>query len=151
MDTTPKIIIDTSAFIPVLLKSHPTATASILQLAVDQVVKLYTSRPCLDELEETITRKKFVSSTARPKEDIQKMVQQYDYLCHLVTPLVDVDVCRDEKDNKFLSLAKHIKADFLITVDNDLLTLNPFENTVICRGRDFIDMLEKSRTVKYSP
>lgn len=144
IDAAPKLIIDTSAFIPVLLKAHPTATAKILQLTVENQVILYTSQDCFDEIEEIIHRRKFLASTTRSRQDIYQMIERYKDMCQWESPSVKVSLCRDQKDNKFLSLAKHIKADFIITVDIDLLVLNPFEDTVICKGVDFIRFLEEA-------
>jgi hypothetical protein len=48
-----------------------------------------------------------------------------------------VEICRDEKDNFLLALAKDSKADFLITGDKDLLVLNVFENTKILTFTEF--------------
>src|ERR1035437_2894053 len=42
-----------------------------------------------------------------------------------------VTICRDPKDNMFLSLALSASADCVITGDEDLLVLNPFENIPI--------------------
>ena len=41
-------------------------------------------------------------------------------------------------DDKFLSLAAACEADFLITGDQDLLVLNPFQNTQIITPSDFL-------------
>lgn len=50
-----------------------------------------------------------------------------------------INACRDEKDNKFLELAINGNADFIITGDNDLLVLNPFENIAIIKPDVFIN------------
>ena len=44
---------------------------------------------------------------------------------------------RDPKDNFLLDLITASKADYLVTGDKDLLTLNPFETTVILKPVDF--------------
>ncbi len=41
----------------------------------------------------------------------------------------------DTKDNKFLELAMEGKADYIITGDQNLLVLNPFNDIkLLCRG-----------------
>lgn len=42
-----------------------------------------------------------------------------------------VQICRDDKDNFLLALAKDGKADYLVTGDKDLLILESFEKTKI--------------------
>jgi putative PIN family toxin of toxin-antitoxin system len=50
----------------------------------------------------------------------------------------EISICRDAKDNFLLSLSKDSQADYLITGDNDLLTLGKFEKTIICTLPYFI-------------
>ncbi|WP_237741288.1 putative toxin-antitoxin system toxin component, PIN family [Geminocystis herdmanii] len=52
-----------------------------------------------------------------------------------------ITICRDAKDNKFLELAVSGKADFIITGDQDLLVLNPFENITIIKPDLFLKIL----------
>ncbi|MEB3122318.1 MAG: putative toxin-antitoxin system toxin component, PIN family [Snowella sp.] len=49
-----------------------------------------------------------------------------------------IDLCRDEKDNKFLEVAINGKADYLITGDNDLLVLRPFKDVKIMTINEFL-------------
>ena len=48
-----------------------------------------------------------------------------------------INVCRDVKDNFLLSLAIDGDVDYLITGDNDLLTLKYFQKTSIITINDF--------------
>lgn len=56
----------------------------------------------------------------------------------MVLPTQTVDLCRDEKDNKYLELALAAKADCIITGDLDLLFLHPFDKTPILSAADFL-------------
>ena len=51
--------------------------------------------------------------------------------------------CRDPKDNFLLDLITASKADYLITGDKDLLTLNPFETATILSPGDFENLMTK--------
>jgi putative PIN family toxin of toxin-antitoxin system len=53
-----------------------------------------------------------------------------------------VAVCRDANDDKYLSLAKASQADCIISGDQDLLVLNPFENIPILNAADFLERLK---------
>jgi uncharacterized protein len=48
--------------------------------------------------------------------------------------------CRDPKDDKFLSLAVSAGAECIITLDDDLLVLNPFQNIPIVTPGVFLSM-----------
>jgi putative PIN family toxin of toxin-antitoxin system len=54
-------------------------------------------------------------------------------------------VSRDLKDDKFLATAAAAQADFLVTEDNDLLLLDPYEGCRIVTARRFLAALEYSR------
>ncbi len=87
----------------------------------------------------------FVAVINRPKFDkyiktIDKVafIRKYSDLAEIVTIIHSVDICRDAKDNKFLELALSGKADCIISGDNDLLVLHPFENIPIVSPADFL-------------
>jgi predicted nucleic acid-binding protein len=53
-----------------------------------------------------------------------------------------VSVCRDEKDNFLLALAKESQADYLLTGDKDLLVLKKFEQTSIITIAAYKDVIK---------
>ena len=73
-----------------------------------------------------------------PDQIMQKIVS----LSHLViAPKITVKVCRDEKDNKFLECAKSAKADYLISGDEDLLSLKEYNGIFIVRTWRIFELL----------
>ena len=46
-------------------------------------------------------------------------------------------VCRDPDDDRILALARSFEADLLVTGDDDLLVLHPWETIAIVRPREF--------------
>ncbi|MBL8133918.1 MAG: putative toxin-antitoxin system toxin component, PIN family [Anaerolineae bacterium] len=61
-----------------------------------------------------------------------------------ITISSSVRICRDPKDDKFLELAVNGMADYLISGDDDLLDLNPFEGISIVSPREFLDRMQSS-------
>ena len=51
----------------------------------------------------------------------------------------DLQVCRDPKDDKFLHCAIDAKAIYIVSGDNDLLTIKNFEGIEIVTAREFYD------------
>ena len=51
--------------------------------------------------------------------------------------------CRDPDDNKFLELAVSSKASFIITGDQDLLSLHPFRRVAILTPEQFLKQTGK--------
>lgn len=46
--------------------------------------------------------------------------------------------CRDPRDNKFLALALACSAKIIVTSDDDLLTLNPYQDIPVLSARDYL-------------
>lgn len=53
-----------------------------------------------------------------------------------------LSVSRDPKDDKFLEVAVEGRADVIVTGDEDLLVLDPYESIPIVGAREFLEMLE---------
>lgn len=51
---------------------------------------------------------------------------------------VRINDCRDPSDNKFLELAVSRKATHIVTGENDLLVLNPFQGKRILTPSEFL-------------
>lgn len=51
----------------------------------------------------------------------------------------DLKICRDPKDDKFINCAIDAKAIYIVSGDNDLLTIKNFEGIEIVTAREFYD------------
>ena len=71
------------------------------------------------------------------REEIATLIDLIEEYGEIVTVKSKVDICRDKEDDFLLSLAKDGKADYLITGDKDLLTIEKFEKTKIVKLTDF--------------
>lgn len=58
---------------------------------------------------------------------------------------VQLTVCRDPRDNKFLELAIVGQATHLVTGDSDLLVLNPFRGIAVLTPHSFLELSFPSR------
>jgi predicted nucleic acid-binding protein len=56
-------------------------------------------------------------------------------------PTREIHACRDEDDNRVLEAAVEGKADYIVTTDEALLVLDPFEGIRIVRPRVFLTAL----------
>jgi uncharacterized protein len=76
----------------------------------------------------------------------QKAVEYIDNIFQstiFARPSKNFDICRDPKDNMIIDLAFDVKADFIITGDEDLLILNEFEGTKILKPSQFLTRLDQ--------
>ena len=114
---------------------------SLNSVALDKAFtngKVITSTDCFAEFTEVIFRRKFDKyfTDARRLQVIQKLERD----CVKVEVNLSVTACRDPKDNKFLELAVTAGASCMITGDQDLLILHPFETIPIVSAADFITL-----------
>jgi putative PIN family toxin of toxin-antitoxin system len=121
-----KIIIDTNLWISFLLTKQFDFLDELLNA---ENITLVFSRELLGEFVGVVERPKFRKYFTRA--DLEHLLDTIDETAVYCDVISDVHVCRDEKDNFLLALAKDSEADYLITGDNDLLTLKQFEKTQI--------------------
>ena len=94
------------------------------------------SEETLEELQEVLSRNKLDKYLL--KSIRQAFLQKFEILAEMVEITETISVCRDQKDDKFLSLAESSMAKCIITGDNDLLILNPFNNILILTPSEFL-------------
>lgn len=134
-----RLVLDTNVLVSAIL-SPLSISAKILNWGEDNGVILY-STATLTEVLSVLGRSKF--SKYIDHDDIDGLSIRIKTVWLLVEILNQVQLCRDPKDDKFIDLALNGKASHLITGDNDLLILNPIENTSIINPRTFWDEIIK--------
>lgn len=129
------LIFDTSTLIGVILKPK-SLPAEVYYHAVRNH-RLVASNETLKEIVEVVQRDKF--DRFRSREERVKALSYYMGLVEVVLPTVFSTDCRDEKDNKFLSLALSTQADSIVSSDDDLLVLHPYKTTRILTVRQYAE------------
>ncbi len=99
--------------------------------------ELIVSRDTLFELEEVLSRQKF-DKYLPPR----MRLSFFHYLretSHFIESVAPVTACRDPDDDKFLALALTGQAAFILSGDQDLLSLHPFRGVDIINPRQYLD------------
>ena len=109
--------------------------ARALELAMDSG-ELLMSTETLEELSTVVWRPKFDSYLTN--DDREKFFNLLSSVVNRVDVLHQISICRDSKDDKFLSLALCGEADGIISGDRDLLDLHPFEGIPIYTPQQFL-------------
>jgi uncharacterized protein len=124
-----KVIIDNNIIISHLMTRETTILDKLIKQTVNGKIQLFISNSILIELKEALQypnlKKRIISSKAA------QFMAWYKYNSELVEPESKLSVCRDPKDDKFLDLAQHVQADFILSGDKDLIVLEQLGNTVI--------------------
>ncbi|MHC5822185.1 MAG: putative toxin-antitoxin system toxin component, PIN family [Nostoc sp.] len=132
------IVIDTNVLLSAALSPNGTA-----RKALDKVYKKFKiaqSDKTYQELNTRIYKGKFDKYISdEDRQDFLDIVKKSSQFIEIKS---QINTCRDPDDNKFLELAKDANAEFLITGDEDLLslkTLAEYQNQIIT-PRDFLDL-----------
>jgi uncharacterized protein len=132
---TPKrVVLDTNALVSRLL-SRRSVPAQAVDLAITRD-RVLASEATLMELAEILRRAKFDPYLTIGER--QDFLRQFDRIAERIEILRPVRACRDPKDDKFLELAIKGAADVIVTGDNDLLALNPFQGISILTPARFL-------------
>jgi putative PIN family toxin of toxin-antitoxin system len=99
---------------------------------------LLASDATLAEFREVFLRAKFDREVDRALRE--GVVEEYARLCTMTPIPVAIRACRDPRDDKFLEVAVHGRADAIITGDKDLLELHPFHGIAILTPADYLNL-----------
>ena len=126
-----KVILDTNLWISFLIKHD----YSFLDKYIEKgKVKLVFSEELIQEFLTVATRPKFQKFFT--DDDIQNIIQIFDYYGILIKVTSEVNICRDFKDNFLLNLAIDGNADYLVSGDEDLLEIKNIQETKILTIRE---------------
>ena len=130
-----RVVMDTSVCLAALL-SESGGSAAVLEKVIEQEVFNFYTEDIISELQEILKRPKF-ELAKETQTHFTHIVQESSFE---VRQLQDFKIqkCRDPKDDIFLSLANQIEADFLVSLDNDLLVIGRLGNTKIVTPGEFL-------------
>lgn len=139
MSLAERVVLDTSMLVGAVLLPRSVPRQAFMQALASAT--LCASPATLAELEQVLSRKKFDRYLDRDSrlEFFQRYRNQV-----LLFPVTEAEeaalpqVCRDQRDIKFLALAAHCSADVLVSSDDDLLALNPWQGIPILSPAQFL-------------
>lgn len=135
-----RVVVDTGVLISGLIRPGGAAGGVLHGLRDGRFTAIY-STPMALEIINVLGRPQFRSKYHVQAEDITALIDLLRLRGELVAPRQSVAACRDPKDNKFLEAALAGEADAIVTGDDDLLALNPFEGIEIIRPAEFTERL----------
>jgi len=105
-----------------------------------QMHSKWTRAELLDVLNRPFLRTRYKAIT---DNTVGQIIQIYDAATRVEVEEIPA-VSRDKKDDIFLATALAGDADFIVTEDQDLLVLTPYEGIRIVNALDFLRILEGS-------
>ena len=136
-----KLVLDTNIIVSAFFWEGN--EAELLRKIEQGNADLYITIEILKEVEEVIKRPKFNEVMRKANSTPDQIMQKIVLLSHLViAPKLNIKICRDEKDNKFLECAESAKVDYLVSGDEDLLSLKEYKGIPIIRTWRMLQLLE---------
>jgi uncharacterized protein len=141
-----RLVLDTNVLVSAAFRNGSLPHRTLLKARME--ARLLASDETLAEFRAVLLRNKFDRAVDRIVRE--GLLEEYARLCTLVPILVPIRACRDPKDDKFLEVAVHGRADAIVTGDADLLDLNPFRGIAILTPREYLEQEEPSSPTGYS-
>ena len=130
------IVVDTNTLIDFALFPRSFGFQAVERMLADGW-ELCFSKDTFGEFAEVLLREKF--SRFLSMEDREIVLENIRDISTFYEVTQNIVVCRDPKDDKFLELALSAGADLIVSRDQDLLVLNPFEGIPIVEAQDFVE------------
>jgi putative PIN family toxin of toxin-antitoxin system len=142
MTTELRVVVDTNVLISQLLRPQSQPSQAV-RLVLRRGV-LLTSAEHLRELFDVVMRRKFDAYVA---PDVRlDQIRRLAALAEPVRIVRRIRLCRDEKDDMLLEIAANGGASHLVTGDDDLLHLDPFESVRIVTPSEFLLLTKTSES-----
>lgn len=133
-----KIIIDTNLFISFLIGKR---LAGLKQTLVNSIIQLIFSEQNLKELQVVTSRPKFKKYFN--ENDVTDLIDLIHTIGKVIKVTREPEICRDPKDNFLLALSDKGKADYLVSGDNDLLSIGEYKGTKIITIEELEELIKK--------
>ena len=134
-----RIVLDTSTLVSAALRIDSTPHRALR--AALATCDICASAETLDELEHVLDREKFDRYLDRAaRNEFVTLIRRHVHL--FAVQSADLEgvkpSCRDPRDNQFLALARVAGAGVLVSSDEDLLVMNPWQEVTIVTAADFL-------------
>jgi putative PIN family toxin of toxin-antitoxin system len=129
------VVLDSNIYISgIIFGGNP---RKIIDLVIEGKIKLCISSDILIEIKEVLERDKFGFSS----DITQQIILEIESLSEFITPTKKHSaVKRDAGDNIIIDCAVEADADYIITGDDDLLSLKKYKRIKIINAGDFIKL-----------
>lgn len=138
------VVLDTNVLVSGTLRSQETPPAQILRAwLMERRFRLAVSPALMAEYRQVLTRPVLRRLSPWTDDEVERLLTHIESLADVRVPGWRViHACRDPKDDKFLVAAVEAAADFLVTGDQDLLSLKQYEGVRIVSPAAFLERLQ---------
>ena len=105
----------------------------------------------MDELDDVLRRPEVLTKLHLTRLEARALLVRIRHWAHLVTPTATIRRCRDPDDDKFLECAVAGAADYVVSADDDLLSLGAIEGIPILDVPTFWRRLSEAPSSQTDP
>ncbi|HNS03103.1 MAG TPA: putative toxin-antitoxin system toxin component, PIN family [Anaerolineae bacterium] len=134
-----RAVVDTNILVRAVIRPQG-SVGPILQRLRRRDYTLLLSRETLDEVVEVLHRPRLRVKYGLSDNVLRATLRLIVIRSEMIHPGIQIVVCRDPKDDKFLEVAVAGQADVIVSGDDDLLVLNPYAGIPIVPPRQFLTM-----------
>lgn len=145
-----KVVIDTSVVVSAILGSPHAPLSKVLRALLEKKFESYSSDKAIEELQHVLFSDKIVKYFNNYFDFLAWSFLIISSAMKRVNPNTKLNICRDPYDNIFLEVTYEVKAEYLVTLDYNLLELRDHSKEVtifehklkILRPEEFLQELE---------
>jgi uncharacterized protein len=140
-----KLVIDTNVLISALINPSGIPAKIFSEVVFSGKAQLYLSAEIIDEYILVINRPKF-KKYQQFEHAALSLIMIIQEIAIVDDPIERVSVIKDMSDNKFLSLAQHIDADYLVTGNWNDFKMVEFHNTRILTPSEYYTLADSRKS-----
>lgn len=129
-----RIVVDTNIYVSRLIREQSTPGRAVARAWKEGITLV--SAATLAEIGDVLRRPE-IGRFVQPEKVEPYLAQIRSVALFIANPRV-IRACRDSRDDKFLEVAVHGRADLILTGDQDLLALDPFHGIRILTPADYL-------------
>ena len=142
-----RAVVDTNVIVSALIRPKGRAAVLWRRLSEEAFTAVF-SPELIDEIAAVLGHPKIRVKYRTSPKDLEDIAALFALRGDLVTCEERIRLCRDPDDDFLLETAVSGNADYLVTGDEDLLSLKKLRQTKILKPASFLAILEKARRGK---
>lgn len=136
-----KVVLDSSTLVSAFI-SPAGSPAALLVHASQGAFSLYVSEEILAETTRALLRQRIAARYGHTPKDVARFLALITQTAQVVSDLPELPaISRDPNDDVIIACSLKAGANYLVTGDNDLLSLGSYEDVLFVTPRQFLDLL----------
>ena len=137
-----RAVIDSTVLVSAFL-TEGGVSAELLRFAREGVFLVFLSEDILTEVEHTLSYERIRERYNYTDADVADFLNRLRLAANLVDDLPHLTVVRDPNDDMVIATAQRAQATYIVTRDNDLLSLQQYEDIMVISPEAFIAIVRE--------